>query len=123
MIDVARVMALPIAQQLLCDEPVLHLSYTARDGGPRVIPIGYLWDGGSFRMWTVPGSAKVGALQADPRVAVTIDIPGRRRGCCWSGPGRACHRRRRAGRLPAGFAPHDAARGMGRLRRTGPCAL
>ena len=76
MIDVARVMALPIAQQLLCDEPVLHLSYTARDGGPRVIPIGYLWDGGSFRMWTVPGSAKVGALQADPRVAITIDIPG-----------------------------------------------
>jgi hypothetical protein len=41
-----------------------------------VIPIGYLWDGGSFRMWTVPGSAKVGALQADPRVAITIDIPG-----------------------------------------------
>jgi len=27
-------------------------------------------------MWTVPGSAKVGALQADPRVAISIDIPG-----------------------------------------------
>jgi hypothetical protein len=76
MMDVAGVMALPIAQQLLCDEPVLHLAYTARDGGPRMIPIGYLWDGGSFRMWTLLGSAKVGALQADPRVAITIDIPG-----------------------------------------------
>jgi hypothetical protein len=76
MTDVTQVMAMPIAQQLLRDEPILHLSYTARDGGPRVIPIGYIWDGGSFRMWTIPGSAKVGALQADPRVAITIDILG-----------------------------------------------
>ena len=76
MTDAAQVMALPIAQHLLRDEPILHLSYTARDGGPRVIPIGYLWDGGSFRMWTIPTSAKVGALHADPRVAITIDIPG-----------------------------------------------
>jgi hypothetical protein len=76
MTDVAQVVAMPIAQQLLRDEPILHLSYTARDGGPRVIPIGYLWDGASFRMWTIPSSAKVRALQADPRVAITIDIPG-----------------------------------------------
>jgi hypothetical protein len=73
MTDVAQVMAMPIAQQLLREEPILHLSYTGRDGGPRVIPIAYLWDGGSFLMWTVPGSAKVGALRADPRVAITID--------------------------------------------------
>lgn len=71
-----QVMALPIAQQLLRSEPILHLSYTAPDGGPRVIPIGYVWDGGSFRMWTIPASAKVRALQADPRVAITIDILG-----------------------------------------------
>jgi hypothetical protein len=71
-----EVMALPIAQQLLRDEPILHLSYTGRDGGPRVIPIGYIWDGASFRMWTIPGSHKVAALQADPRVAITIDTPG-----------------------------------------------
>jgi|SRR5437763_1219619 hypothetical protein len=76
MTDVAQVMAMPIARQLLRDEPILHLSYTAKDGGPRVIPIAYLWDGSSFQMWTVPGSAKVGALRADPRVAITIDIPG-----------------------------------------------
>ena len=76
MADPAQVMAMPIARQLLRDELILHLSYTARDGAPRVIPIGYLWDGGSFRMWTVPGSAKVGALQADERVAITIDVLG-----------------------------------------------
>lgn len=71
-----HVMALPIAQQLLRDEPILHLSYTGPDGGPRVIPIGYVWDGATFQLWTIPGSPKVPALRADPRVAITIDIAG-----------------------------------------------
>jgi hypothetical protein len=74
--QVAEVMAKPIARQLLQDEPLLRLSYTALDGGPRVIPLGYLWDGDSFRIWTIPHSAKVAALRADPRVAITIDILG-----------------------------------------------
>jgi hypothetical protein len=76
MADPAEVMELPIARQLLREEPILHLSYTARDGAPRVIPIGYLWDGEHFLMWTIPGAVKVGALQADGRVAITIDVPG-----------------------------------------------
>jgi hypothetical protein len=76
MADVAQVMAEPIAQQLLRDEMILHLSYTAPDGGPRVIPIGYMWTDGRFLMWTIPASAKVRALRADPRVAITIDVPG-----------------------------------------------
>src|SRR5207249_2809926 len=54
----------------------LQLSYSALDGGPRVIPIAYLWDGNAFRMWTIPISAKVRALEADPRVAISIDIIG-----------------------------------------------
>jgi hypothetical protein len=76
MADPTQVMELPISRQLLRDEPIMHLSYTAPDGGPRVIPIGYVWDGARFLMWTIPGSIKVGALQADGRVAITIDVPG-----------------------------------------------
>jgi hypothetical protein len=76
MADPAQVMELPIARQMLREEPIAHLSYTARDGGPRVIPIGYVWDGGRFLMWTIPGAPKVGALEADGRVAITIDVPG-----------------------------------------------
>jgi hypothetical protein len=76
MADPAQVMELPISRQLLRDECILHLSYTAPDGAPRVIPIGYLWDGTRFLMWTVPDSAKVGALRADERVAITIDVMG-----------------------------------------------
>ena len=76
MADVEHTMALPITQELLRTEVLLRLSYTAPDGGPRVIPIGYVWDGTSFQMWTIPVSAKVAALQADPRVAVVIDVLG-----------------------------------------------
>jgi len=76
MADPARVMELPIARQLLRDEPLLRLSYTGRDGGPRVIPIGYIWDGTRFLMWTVPSSAKVDALRGDDRVAITVDVLG-----------------------------------------------
>jgi hypothetical protein len=76
MADPAQVMELPIARQLLREEPILHLSYTARDGGPRVIPVGYIWDGARFQMWTIPGAPKVDALRADGRVAITIDVPG-----------------------------------------------
>ena len=74
--DVAEVIAKPIAQQLLSEVPVLHLAYTGLDGGPRSIPIGYLWDGARIRLWTIPNAPKVRALQADPRVAVTIDMLG-----------------------------------------------
>ena len=74
MVDVAEVMAEPIAQQLLREVPILHLAYTGLDGGPRVIPIGYLWDGATFQFWTIPGAPKLKALQADPRVAITIDM-------------------------------------------------
>jgi hypothetical protein len=76
MADPAQVLELPISRQLLRDEPIMHLSYTGRDGAPRVIPIGYLWDGARFLMWTIPGAPKVDALEADGRVAITIDVLG-----------------------------------------------
>lgn len=66
----------PISQQLLREQPVLHLAYSAPDGSPRVIPLAYLWDGHSFRIWTIPISDKVATLRNDPRVAITIDVNG-----------------------------------------------
>jgi Pyridoxamine 5'-phosphate oxidase len=74
--DIAEVMAHPITQQLLRSEPILRLAYTGRDGAPRAIPLGYVWDGSRFVFWTIPHSAKVAALAADPRVALTIDVLG-----------------------------------------------
>lgn len=76
MTDPQQVMALPIAQELVREAPVMHLSYTGLDGGPRVIPIAYLWEDQQFRLWTIPTSAKVRALLANPRVALSIDVTG-----------------------------------------------
>lgn len=74
--SVADVFAKPISQQLLSEQVVAQLAYTGLDGAPRVIPIGYVWDGTSFLMWTIPISAKVRALTADPRVAINVDTMG-----------------------------------------------
>lgn len=70
---VRQVMADPVAQRLLRTCPLTRLAYTAGDGTPRVIPIGYIWTGSEFLLHTVPHSAKVSALNVNPRVAMTID--------------------------------------------------
>ena len=74
--QVATVLAQPIAQQLLAGSTPARLAYTGSDGAPRVVPIGFGWDGATFQMWTAPRAPKVRHLQADPRVALTIDTSG-----------------------------------------------
>jgi hypothetical protein len=63
----------PVAQKLLASSLPARLAYTGRDGGPRVVPIGWDWDGSQLFMWTTPNAPKVSALQRDSRVAVTLD--------------------------------------------------
>jgi pyridoxamine 5'-phosphate oxidase-like protein len=73
MMDVMKVMNDPVAQELLNSSIPARLSYIGLDQGPRAIPIGFYWNGSQIVMATVPHSAKVRALQANPRVALTID--------------------------------------------------
>lgn len=61
-----------VARELL-QRPIARLAYVARDGTPRVVPIGFLWDGSAIVMCTATNAAKVKALQANPHVALTID--------------------------------------------------
>jgi len=72
--DVAEVLAKPISRELLGSSIPARLAYV--DGEPRAIPIGFLWTGEHVVMATVPTSAKVRALQRNPRVALTIDTQG-----------------------------------------------
>ncbi|WP_127128807.1 pyridoxamine 5'-phosphate oxidase family protein [Georgenia sp. SYP-B2076] len=71
--DVAALMQDPVAQRLLSSANPARLAYVARDGSPRVVPVGFDWNGTTIVVGTVPGSAKVGALEANPAVALTID--------------------------------------------------
>src|SRR3954465_5474610 len=71
--EIHAVMEDPVAQRLVASRTPARLAYVAKDGTPRVVPIGFYWDGTTFVMGTVPGSAKVAALQANPAVALPID--------------------------------------------------
>lgn len=71
--EVAAVMARPISRELLGSTIPARLAYTALDGDPRAVPMGYLWNGTALVMATVPKAAKVAALRRNPRVAITLD--------------------------------------------------
>lgn len=71
--EILTVLADPVAQRLLNSTNPARLAYVARDGTPRVVPVGFHWDGTTIVVGTVPGSAKVTALEANPAVALTID--------------------------------------------------
>ncbi|TPW70127.1 pyridoxamine 5'-phosphate oxidase family protein [Schumannella sp. 10F1B-5-1] len=63
----------PGAQELLRSAPLLHLAYRGLDGTPRVIPIGFLWNGTAIVICTIVDAPKNAALRRRPSVAVTID--------------------------------------------------
>src|SRR5262249_58854291 len=69
----ARELDHPGARHLLAAQALARLAYTGPDGSPRVIPIGFHWDGARIIVCTVPISPKVRALSARPHVALTID--------------------------------------------------
>ena len=63
----------PVAQELVKAPIHARLAYSARDGSPRVIPIGYIWNGEVFVMGSPINAPKVKALAANPKVALTVD--------------------------------------------------
>ena len=67
-----EIMAGEVARKLL-QRTITRLAYVARDGTPRVVPIGYTWSGSANVICTATNAAKVKALQVNPDVALTID--------------------------------------------------
>jgi hypothetical protein len=64
----------PIAQQLLHSKGLAHLAYTWHDGTPRVIPIGFHWNGEEIVMVTSADAPKTKVLTTGSKVAVSIDL-------------------------------------------------
>src|ERR687890_122940 len=71
-----RLLADPIAQRLLNSTELGRLGYVALDGTPRVVPVGYVWNGTEAVLATFRNSPKIRAVRARPEVALTIDRPG-----------------------------------------------
>jgi hypothetical protein len=70
--EVAEVLKKPISQQML-DRDLARLAYVAKDGTPRVVPIGFTWNGSEVVMCTPTNAPKLASLRRNPAVALTID--------------------------------------------------
>ena len=70
--ELTEVLNRPLSQELLARD-LTRLAYVAKDGTPRCVPIGFVWNGSRIVMCTTPNAAKVAALRHNPAVALTID--------------------------------------------------
>ena len=62
-----------VAQRLLQSSRPARLAYQWTDGTPRLVPIGFHWNGKEVVLGPPPDSPKMKALQDGARVAVSID--------------------------------------------------
>ena len=67
----------PVAQQLLQSKSPAHLAYNWRDGTPRVVPIGFHWNGSEIVLATATDAPKTKVLTQGAKVAITIDSDSR----------------------------------------------
>jgi hypothetical protein len=71
--EMADELAQPGAQELLRSATLARLAYQGRDGNPRVVPVGFWWNGSQVVVCTATVAPKVEALAANGQVALTID--------------------------------------------------
>ncbi|WP_329125232.1 pyridoxamine 5'-phosphate oxidase family protein [Streptomyces sp. NBC_01353] len=70
--EITEVLNRPMSQELLARD-LVRLAYVAKDGTPRVVPIGFTWNGSEIVMCTPTNAPKLSALRDNPSVALTID--------------------------------------------------
>ena len=71
--EIAEVLNRPLSKELL-NRPITRLSYVAKDGTPRVIPIAFVWNGTEVVVVSPTNAPKLASLRANPAVALSIDI-------------------------------------------------
>jgi hypothetical protein len=70
--EITEVLNRPISKELLARD-LTRLAYVAKDGTPRNVPIGFVWNSTEIVMCTAKNATKVPALRHNPAVALTID--------------------------------------------------
>ena len=71
--EIAEVLNRPLSKELL-NRPIARLSYVAKDGTPRVIPIAFVWNGTEVVVVSPTNAPKLASLRANRAVALSIDI-------------------------------------------------
>jgi hypothetical protein len=70
--EITAILNRPLSQELLARD-LTRLAYVAKDGTPRNVPIGFVWNGAEIVMCTAKNAPKLAALRHNPAVALTID--------------------------------------------------
>jgi len=70
--EVIEVLNKPISQEML-HRDIARLAYVAQDGTPRVVPIGFTWNGSEIVMCTSTNAPKLASLRRSSAVALTVD--------------------------------------------------
>ncbi|MFG2769884.1 pyridoxamine 5'-phosphate oxidase family protein [Streptomyces sp. NPDC048350] len=70
--EIAEVLNRPLSQELLARD-LTRLAYVGQDDTPRVVPIGFTWNGREVVMCTPKNAPKLPSLRRNPAVALTID--------------------------------------------------
>lgn len=70
--DIA-LLAHPVAQNLLQSTIPARFAYNWSDGTPRVVPIGFHWNGEEIVLGTFPAAPKMKVLKDGDQVALSID--------------------------------------------------
>lgn len=70
--EITEVLNRPLSQELLARD-LTRLAYVAKDGTPRNVPIGFVWNGSQIVMCTTKNAPKLPGLRQNPMVALTID--------------------------------------------------
>src|SRR6266542_1778305 len=100
----------PDTEKLLHTSDPARLAYNGRDGFPRVIPIGFWWNGTDIVVCTAPTAPKVKARGERPNVALTIDDCAAGEGAPGTRRREDRDRRRRCAGVPRGRGQVDERR-------------
>jgi len=57
-------------------EPIVWLTTVRRSGQPQSSPVWFVWEGSTFLLYSIPTSAKVPNIRANPRVSLHLSDDG-----------------------------------------------
>src|SRR5262245_58689073 len=64
------------ALERLGREPIAWLTTVRANGQPQSSPVWFVWEGSTFLLYSIPTSAKVPNIRANPRVSVHLSDDG-----------------------------------------------
>ena len=64
------------ALERLGREPIAWLTTVRRDGQPQTSPVWFIWEGSTILVYSIPTSAKVPNIRANPRVSIHLSDDG-----------------------------------------------